>query len=310
MREELIIHIGYPKTASTWLQESVFNCGEYGLVTPWSDCRSLAVSSFILANPYSFEPDSARAVFSGGVKEVNSEGKAAVISDETLGGDPLRPWINSRVIADRLKLTFPEARILICIREQKSAIHSLYSEYIKHGHTATLKEFIGATGGCVGRAPICDVVQLEYDMLIHHYQTLFGRERVAVLTFEDFIANKNIFLNKLFHSVNVDIDLSGHHVDHEIKNPSLGPVTLNIRRHFNKYTRKPDWTRKRQPFSFIINQKISNLFESAIPNYLQKSARIENNKMVSEFIGDRYCESNRRTMEFTGLDLAGLGYSV
>ncbi len=154
------------------------------------------------------------------------------------GGDPLRGWINPKVIAERMHKSFPEARILICIREQKNTIYSLYSEYIKHGQTVSLGEFIGATGGRPGKAVVCDINQLEYDLLIAHYQSLFGRERVTVLAFEEFIADRRLFLQQLLCAASSGAELSDMPVSSTVKNPSLGPATLKLRRILTKFSKK------------------------------------------------------------------------
>ncbi|MEJ1365445.1 MAG: sulfotransferase [Candidatus Sedimenticola sp. (ex Thyasira tokunagai)] len=252
----------------------------------------------------------ARSVFLSGIKEANSQGKIAVISDETLGGDPLRGWINPKVIAERIHQTFPEARILICIREQKSTLHSLYSEYIKHGHTGKLQDFIGTTGEHLGKAPICDIAQLEYDRLIDHYHTLFGKEQVTVLTFENFLANKKAFLQQLLSAANPDITLPDFSISHKIENSSLGPATLNLRRIFNNISRSPDWSLPRQPFTFRLNQKASSILDRIIPEQYQAATKVTNKRVIDDFIGDRYRASNKRTIELTGLDLSALGYET
>src|SRR3546814_8368538 len=88
------------------------------------------------------------------------------------------------MIADRLRETFPDARILIVIREQRALIRSMYSQHITDGGTGTLGRFLNRPEPGLGRKPWFDPEVYAFDRLIAYYCGLFGAERVLALPFE------------------------------------------------------------------------------------------------------------------------------
>ena len=56
--------------------------------------------------------------------------RVPVLSDETLCGDPFQRRYNGGDVADRIHQTFPRAKVLIGIREQKAMAISSYREFI------------------------------------------------------------------------------------------------------------------------------------------------------------------------------------
>jgi len=302
---KLLFHIGYPKTASTWLQKFVFTNHTMGFCIPWENSRSMAIEQFRIANPFKFNAQQAIKQFKDGIFVAQKDSDIAVISDETLGGDPLGWETNARVIADRIYAAFPDAAIFICIREQKKMIRSLYSEYIKQGNTVTVEEFIGVVNRRPGTAPLCDIEQLEYDNLIEYYKKLYGN-RVLVLTYEQLKQNRQQFLGELVGFTTNDGKVPGF--GEERSNVSLGAATLELRRLLNHMVSKPDWTNSRQPISYRLVSRIVKIADKLIPQFLQ--SRVENKirMAISYNIADRYVTSNKRTAEITGLDLNGYGY--
>ena len=61
-----------------------------------------------------------------------------MVSFPRLSGHPYSGGYDSRMIADRVAEVFPEARILIVIREQRSMIVSTYKQYVNAGGEARL----------------------------------------------------------------------------------------------------------------------------------------------------------------------------
>jgi hypothetical protein len=83
------------------------------------------------------------------------------------------------MIADRLRALFSDARILICIREQKKVILSCYNQYIKKGGAISISSYLNVSDRT--RVPLFDFRHFMYHRLISYYQQIFGRDRVLVL---------------------------------------------------------------------------------------------------------------------------------
>ncbi|MGB5311120.1 MAG: hypothetical protein WBN38_03550, partial [Polyangiales bacterium] len=58
-----LLHLGYHKTATTWLQNAVFSDEDLGFISPWGAQAGIAVDEFVLANPFRFNPTQARLRF-------------------------------------------------------------------------------------------------------------------------------------------------------------------------------------------------------------------------------------------------------
>ena len=126
-----LLHIGYHKTATTWLQEVLFNDTEKGFYSPWN--RSQITEDFIKPNALTFNPLKTIARYENGISKAAQDNLVATVSHERLSGYPASGGFDSKLIADRLFASFEKASVLIIIREQKSIIRSWYQQYIKDG---------------------------------------------------------------------------------------------------------------------------------------------------------------------------------
>ncbi len=115
---DLVIHIGYPKAGSSWLQEIVFNSPDFGFA---SVPRHDIALDFGVPGPFEFNPKATHARYEPLLAQAEREGRVLVLSQEFLAGNGyLNGGVDAREYADRLKAVFPHARILIVIREQSS----------------------------------------------------------------------------------------------------------------------------------------------------------------------------------------------
>ena len=67
-----VIHIGFPKSGSTWLQEIVFKA-EHGFYTPQISLGEDVTNVFTTCNAYTFNPTWARSYFEEDIKEAVEE---------------------------------------------------------------------------------------------------------------------------------------------------------------------------------------------------------------------------------------------
>jgi hypothetical protein len=105
-----------------------------------------------------------------------------VISSEILTGHPFYGGLESDVYAERLKTVAPNARILLSIRAQNKALVSIYMQYLLRGGTMTPKQFFEGETDIAYYAFRPE--HFEYDLLVAHYQNLFGPDAVHVTTQE------------------------------------------------------------------------------------------------------------------------------
>lgn len=179
----LLIHIGYHKTATTWLQAQLF--------TPAHGYRMLADHPEIFAHvtrPHGlvFDPAPMRALIAERRAGL-PEGHTAVISSEIISGHPFYGGQMSDAYAARVKAIAPEAKILVSIRAQQKILPSVYMQYLLRGGTMHHEMFFAGTDvpGYLGFDPL----HFEYDRLVQVYQQLFGAQNVYVMTQESLVAD-------------------------------------------------------------------------------------------------------------------------
>jgi len=306
-----LLHIGLQKTASTWLQNKLFKPTKLGFGTFGGEAA--VKRELVGLDDLEFDPDACRAVFAPGLEEVQARGLVPVLSAERLSGDVLFGAYDAARLADRLARTFPEARVLIVLREQRSMLFSAYQQYVKVGGQLPLREYLRRASK--SHPWPCDLRRYEYDRLIGRYHELFGRERVLVLPYELFRSDPADFVRRI-------LDFAGAEPEPgaaeslwfaKVVNRSWPPVGIAAKRRLNWLVRE-----RMNPWAPIdgrgdTGRKLSRLARSAgsrAPGGL--TARIEGRMRatIAERVGDRYRASNARTSELVGLDLAEFGYDV
>lgn len=178
MSTPITFHIGYHKTATSWMQNRLFT-PEYGYA-PLAD-HAEVFEHIVQPHGLHFDPAPLRALLAQRQAEM-PEGAAPVVSSEIMSAHPFQGGHESDVYAQRIAQIAPDARILISIRAQMKILPSVYMQYLLRGGTMAPAQFYAGTDepGYFGFTPR----HFEYDLLVAHYQKLFGAERVHVLTQE------------------------------------------------------------------------------------------------------------------------------
>jgi hypothetical protein len=302
----LLIHIGYHKTATSWLQQVIFSNCKLGFVSPWS--RGRIAKDIINVDAFRFDPVSVAPEYLADVQRISNKGCIAVLSHERLSGYPASGGFDSKLVADRLFDCFHQAKVLIVIREQKSAIRSWYTQYIRDGGGLSLRRFLKNTEIGLFRMPGFRRDFFEYDGLISYYQKLFSPRNVLVLPFELFAMSRKGFLDRL--GLFLGIEFSEVPLVEKI-NPSatalhvvfgcLGNRFFSLNQ-LNKYAfvnsefmRKSFWK---------IGEIASCRASLTVRNYFENNLRSE----IGRFVGDYYQQSNKKTSALIGVKLDDFGY--
>jgi hypothetical protein len=178
MTAPLLLHVGYHKTATTWMQRQLF--------MPAHGFRQVAFhreafDHVVAPHGFDFDPAPLAARLAESSAAL-APGEVPVLSSEILSGHPFQGGHESDVYAERLARIAPGARVLISIRSQLKILPSVYMQYVLRGGTLPWDRFFAGTDelGYFAFTP----KHFEYDRLVAHYQRLFGPERVHVLTQE------------------------------------------------------------------------------------------------------------------------------
>ncbi len=305
-----LLHIGYHRAGSTWLQRFLFANTEAGFVQPFD--RKKDVSPALVApHPLEFDPAAAARVFSDGLARAAAEGKVPVISAERLSGYPDSGGYDSKEIADRLATVFPDSRILIVIRRQEEMLLSFYKVYVWAGGALPLEEYVDPPKRGRMRQPRFRFAYLAYHRLIAYYQKRFGRDRVMVLPFEDIRSTPE----------RVAADIAAHAglsrqpdvADARQVNQSLNAGLVMAKRRLNPFTAR-DSTNAYSPLAVPALARPSGSLltrlDRVLPATLARRWEADLKSRIDRLTEGRYAESNRRVADLTGLDLAQRGYDV
>src|SRR5258706_14314689 len=116
---DLYIHVGYPKTGTTFLQNEIFpKLQEVNYI------KSLLIrpetSRIIRQDEFSFDYDQIQ----NNLERHFVKGKNVLSNEGLIGDFFLCKLVNNKLIADRLKRLFPNAKIIISLRNQYDLMES------------------------------------------------------------------------------------------------------------------------------------------------------------------------------------------
>ena len=307
MDSTLLLHIGFHKTGTTWLQSKVFSQESLGYCAPWGRLSTEAIDQFVLVNPHRFDPQRARDAFEEGRRDAAQRKLLPVITHEDLCGYPWQGRYYGKEAVERMHTTFPEAKVLISIREQRSSLVSHYREYVRECGAQRIERFLGPTGA-PGFSPIFRLDHLEYDLLVEHYRNLSGPDRVFVLPLELLARDRREYCRRLGEFTGVPIERD---IDYQPDNVGWRGVTLALRRRFNRFNLGvPDWRKPRQTLGYHLVDRLCRLVDRLTPARFHAVQDARLRRYVDGVCRGVYAKSNRRLSEMTGLDLVSLGYDT
>jgi hypothetical protein len=303
LNRQVILHIGYHKTATSWLQTNVFP------VLPGvtiSEPTSTIVEEFVTVNPFLFDPHATRRRLLRGV----APDESLLISSERLSGHPDSAGFDSRVLADRLHQVFPDARVLVAIRRQPDMVLACYKEYVRTGGCESLRRFLRPPNGTHRTSPHFDLRYLEYHHLVDYYRTLFTPERVQVMAYELILQSAERYVARISDFFGSE---APEHVDRTTVNPSLSPVMLALKRRTNLVVSRdainPNGLIDHRGLADRIARRY-NRADLRLPHRVRRLGTQRMTALVEQACRERFVESNRLTMAMTGLPLDELGYDT
>jgi len=189
--KEIYIHVGLHKTGTTFLQENVF---------PFCDINFFKKPAII--------------------KTELKEG-VNLISDEELSIGPHRKnCIAERyVFIDNLKRLFPDAKIILCTREEQSWKESLYAQYIRYGGFLSKEDFLASI----------DAEYFKVDKYREYIEERF--DEVLVCSFEELCADNDAYVQKICQFMGIETP----EYKKSRKNVSLADRQLTLLRFLDRF---------------------------------------------------------------------------
>jgi len=309
----VLLHIGYHKTGSRWLRALFFGDPSTGL--GWVDKAGVdhPVRRLVSARPLEFDADQSRAEFEPLLQKIVEGGLSPVVSFERFSGNPFSGGYDSKEIADRLVQVFPDARVLVVVREQRSMIVSTYKQYVREGGALSPSKFMLPPTSRSVRVPWFDLRHFEYHHLLEYYRRLFGPEAVLALPYEQFATDPHSFVEQIARFAGRPLDAETLDALPFDARTNPGPPATNIaaRRVLNGIGVCTDLNPApplASPLFWRLGKRIDRL--SLAPRQAVAHEEDRLRRTVDEIVGDRYAESNRRTGELIGVDLAAYGWTT
>jgi hypothetical protein len=306
----LLVHIGLHKTASSWLQKHFFNDPTRGFSEEIVPSRHELMARFGTPDLLAFNPAETAAHYAPAIEAARNAGLTAVISHERLSGHPSSGAHDRRLIAERLHASFPEARVLIVIREQCELIRSMYNQHVKAGGSETLEQYVRRPENRRTKRPAFSLDVYEFDRLIAFYRQLFGAGRVLVLPQEMLARKPQEFADQIARFCGQQPVPVGKIKRSNTRRPQLMRAAqrlLNMLFFDNDLSpgalvHVPRFARRFSKFRYY--------FERISPRFVERRLSDGQIRRIRELVSDYYAASNRRTQELTGLPLKEFGYIV
>jgi hypothetical protein len=233
----VVIHIGLPKCASTTMQRFVFNqhpdiqfLGIYRPVYEWDAETDYMVNApaydylTVLKGTETLAFSQERL---DGLLPAPEPGKIAVLSDEDLS---FPDKVDRVTKAQRLKASFPNAVILVTIRNPVEWVESWYlfemrklTKYVPFDdwmdrHWRKLEKSI--------------LRVLRYRALVQCYAELFGKNNVRITTLEDLRRDQPAFIRRICAEVGVDPARLPESAKSSAENVRMPSLMLRVARTF------------------------------------------------------------------------------
>ena len=297
---DVLLHPGLHKTGTSWLQRMLLAPHRGAPFLALADPLD-AITAFVLPGEGSFDPAAARRALAPLARAARASGQIPVISAEDLGGVPFQDRFTRGVVARRLVRAFPQAKVLLTIREQDAVILSMYGQYVRYGHSASLEEFVTRVPPETGFVGVLDYAYYEYDRLADLYQGLFAE--VTLVPYETIFADTQAFYDRLaslFGRTAPPLPGGASRVNPAASRPARAAARLVNRFH------EPELraVRRPRPNPNAVAYQVDRL----VPKRWRRAGAAKDRALVRAHVGDAYAASNARLAKRLGLDLAALGY--
>ncbi len=301
---EVFIHIGYPKNASTMLQTDVFPKIEevYFIGRKYIKDNSFiskdfenAIYSISFEDTFNYNHSRVEQQINRALEMIPSSKKKLVISWEAF----VHNVADRGLIANRLYQLFPNARIILVIRDQIKSIISMYNFLVEQAggniNYSYGKPSVSSLSNWIEeqkKTPYRSYLNtLKYDSIIKYYIDLFSRKNIKVLFFETLIESKQEFLDELTDFINVE-KMSSEVI--KKRNPSSSKLLLDTFSLRNKLNTLG--------ISINIPKRYKSILKSLIARSSLSLPREKLSNQEKDFLVDFYKDSNQNLKLILGLE--------
>lgn len=300
---EVLVHIGYPKTGTTWLQRELFPMfGGWKYLKSSVVARPSRLDREIFDCIWRDDADYMESVVRAFLRQ-RGRGGGLLVSHESMCGHPWRGGTDRDRTLDRLFRLVPEAVILVTIREQSALLRSLYAQYVDEGGSESFSRFVrGEAEGCA-----FDLDYLDFARLVTAAEDRFST--VVVETAERIRTDPQSLVERLSKHTSLASDVVARQ---GVAHRSLTRPSRTILRIWNRFFRRSPFKSYppiRLPLraTRTVRRVLSDHADTTLFRATSRRMAKADEVLLSE-LAVRFRESNRRLADHTGLDLVKWGY--
>jgi len=323
---KIFLHIGYPKTATTFLQSQIFPeieniryLGRYDGLENNLNHLNILVELLGHISDHSFEARLPEIGYNLKNEEVSKYGNVddqipLLISEEVILFRTIQPmhlpWLDKMLtvspetVFKRLKIWAEreniDLHIILTIRNQADLIHSLYAEkYYYYNQFEHLNSFDKYLNVGLSKKHYGDygLINLEFDRVLKFFSNFFDKSKLILLKYDQLKDEPELFFSTLQKQSQFDINITvalkkvNQKVNQRMKIGGVkrANVKINI---INNPSIKVLSTIKRMFFKSNKSIDIFNRVKKL--NRLNKGVDILLSKKNTDIINKRYKESNER----------------
>ncbi|MHC4173989.1 MAG: sulfotransferase [Planctomycetota bacterium] len=219
-----ILHVGLPKTASTFLQRHFFPHfsdrqyfvpdrrswpNEFDWIYKINRPFDIAMAQLKLLESPPLISKNTKKWLSRGRSFLANINRPILVSAEGMCGVSYAPHKNNLFFAQFLKDLFGFSKIIFIFRNQADWCESIYRQLIFEGDR--FKKFIKFEtlfGLDNSQNFLVDIRSLDWSTLITNYRKLFGGQNVLSLPYEFLVADYRGFLNRIMEFIGQSFELS------------------------------------------------------------------------------------------------------
>lgn len=310
--KEVYLHVGLPKTGTTFLQERCFpRLKGVHLVRKeykaWPPPIIELLWRVAEGFPLFVDMDERRAEVDRFLRGIGED--KVLISYERLTGDTMWSFRDHASATESLRELFPAARIIFTIRRQDDILEGFYRQHLRNFYYPTIDGYLNYRDGRFGDMfrptpafPSISVWRLDYYTYARNYAALFGRPNVKILPYEMMRAEPRRFHGQIAEFLGVEPyePPAGGAV-----NRSYSLLSCHLAQRLNRFARVP-W-REQRPWQVIPPKPLQYALENIVDRVHYKKGNFisaEKRRRIMEIHHD----SNRRLAAEHDLDLQRYGY--
>ena len=308
----LYLHIGNPKTGSTYLQKKVFpklknttfyNKPKFNILKEYRNQKT-TFGRLMRSSPVVWEDFGHVLLKNLGMN--SSEKSDILVSDEHFVevNDPFRLAQHLHELKQKIFKTH-DLKILIIIRRQDTWISSCYAEVSNTHRRVSQKHFeeyilnrIDPYSACIDGVGI----RLDYYTLLKKIQNVVGKDSVTVLPYELLKSNPSFFTEECCKAINCEIPSSLSFTSENVRSSGLKNWKLRPMSNAHKLSIQ---LRPQRVFKTIFGKSV--IYFPALSS-IKRAKEITLTKKLSRLILERYEAENKKLDYEFNLGLKGFGY--